>query len=117
MPGDMSLYAYDSATSHFHVRYTSLDAGLKDNVNVIGFLEDDDRREVDAEAEHRIWFQNSAVENIKGGLNYNRYWSQQGELRSWEVDAEVETVFTSGRPGNADVRAHLLAEPRQLVHE
>jgi hypothetical protein len=88
--------AYDSATSHFHVRYTSLDAGLKDNVNVIGFLEDDDRREVDAEAEHRIWFQNSAVENIKGGLNYNRYWSQQGELRSWEVDAEVETVFTSG---------------------
>lgn len=88
--------AYDSATSHFHVRYTALDAGLKDNVNAIGFLEDDDRREVDAEAEHIIWFHDSAFENIQGKVNYNRYWSQQGVLRSEELDAELVTVFTSG---------------------
>jgi hypothetical protein len=88
--------AYDSATTHFHVRYTSLDSGLRDNVNVIGFLKDDDRREIDAEVEHQIWFQDSAFENLAGGVNYNRYWSQEGVLRSWELDASVELVMTSG---------------------
>ncbi len=88
--------AFDSANSHFHVRYTSLDTGLRDNVNVMGFLRDDDRREIDAEAKHQIWFQNSAVENIEGKVNYNRYWSQEGVLRSWELETDVELVFTSG---------------------
>ena len=88
--------AFDSAKSHVHIRYTSLDAGLRDNVNTIGFLEDDDRREVDAEVKHQIWFQNSAFENVEGKVNYNRYWSQEGVLRSWELEADVELVFTSG---------------------
>jgi len=88
--------AYDSATTHFHVRYTSLDQGLRDNVNVIGFLRDDDRREVDAEVKHQLWFQNSAFEHLAGKVNYNRYWSQEGVLRSWELDADIELVMTSG---------------------
>jgi hypothetical protein len=91
--------AFDSATSHIHVRYTSLDAGLRDNVNAVGFLEDDDRREIDAEAEHQIWFRNSAVENLQGKVNYNRYLSQDGVLRSWELETKVELVFTSGWQG------------------
>jgi hypothetical protein len=88
--------AYDSATTHFHIRYTSLDQGLRDNVNVIGFLRDDDRREVDSNIKHQIWFQDSAFENVEGKINYNRYWSQEGVLRSWALDADVELVMTSG---------------------
>jgi hypothetical protein len=88
--------AYDSATTHFHVRYTSLDQGLRDNVNVVGFLKDDDRREVDAEFKHQFWFQDSAFENLAGKVNYNRYWSQEGVLRSWELDTDIELVMTSG---------------------
>ena len=88
--------AYDSANSHFHIRYTSLDPGLKDNVNAVGFLKDDDRKEWDAEATHTIWFQDSAVERVEGKINYNRYDSQSGELRSWELETEVELVLTSG---------------------
>jgi hypothetical protein len=88
--------AYDSATTHFHVRYTSLDEGLQDNVNAVGFLKDDDRREFDTNFKHQFWFQNSAFENLEGKVNYNRYWSQQGVLRSWELDADVELVMTSG---------------------
>lgn len=88
--------AFDSANSHFHVRYTSLDAGLRNNVNVVGFLKDDDRQEIDAEATHRIWFHDSAVENLEGKVNYNRYWSQEGVLRGWELDADIELVMTSG---------------------
>ncbi|MDH3816264.1 MAG: carbohydrate binding family 9 domain-containing protein [Acidobacteriota bacterium] len=88
--------AYDSATTHFHVRYTSLDEGLQDNVNAVGFLRDDDRREFDTNFKHQFWFQNSAFENLEGKVNYNRYWSQEGVLRSWELDADIELVMTSG---------------------
>ncbi len=87
--------AYDSANSHFHIRYTDLDVGLKDNVNVIGFLEDDDRKEFDTEVEHTFWFEDSAFERIEGKINYNRYWSQDGVLRSWELESDIEVVFTN----------------------
>jgi len=88
--------AYDSANTHFHIRYTSLEAGLVDNVNAIGFLEDDDRKEWDAEATHQIWFKGGAFEKVEGKVNYNRYSSQAGDLRSWELETDVELVLTSG---------------------
>jgi hypothetical protein len=88
--------AFDTANSHFHMRYTSLDAGLLDNVNAVGFLKDDDRREIDTEAKHLFWFHESPLENIEAKVNYNRYWSQEGVLRSWELESDVEMVFTSG---------------------
>jgi len=88
--------AYDTANSHFHVRYTHLDAGLLDNVNAVGFLRDDDRKEFDSNVSHTLWFTDKAVEKLEGKVNYNRYLSQEGVLRSWEVEADVEIVFTSG---------------------
>ena len=87
--------AFDSANSHFHIRYTNLDVGLKENVNAIGFLEDDDRKEFDTEVEHVFWFEDSAFERIEGKINYNRYWSQDGVLRSWELESDVEVVFAN----------------------
>jgi hypothetical protein len=87
--------AFDSANSHFHVRYTSLDAGLQENMNVIGFLRDDDRREWDANIEHTFWFNKGVFEKIKGDVNYNRYTGQEGVLRSEETDAEFRFVFSS----------------------
>jgi hypothetical protein len=88
--------AYDTANSHFHVRYTHLDEGLLDNVNAVGFLRDDDRREFDSNVSHTVWFREKAVEKLEGKVNYNRYQSQTGVLRSWEVRADVEIVFTNG---------------------
>ena len=87
--------AFDSANSHFHVRYTSLDAGLQENMNVIGFLRDDDRREWDANIEHTFWFNKGVFEKIKGDVNYNRYTGQEGVLRSEETNAELRFVFSS----------------------
>ena len=87
--------AFDAANTHFHIRYGSLDVGLGENVNVIGFLRDDDRREWDANIKHTLWYDSGALEKIKGDLNYNRYTSQEGVLRSEETEAEVEFVFSS----------------------
>jgi hypothetical protein len=87
--------AFDSANTHFHVRYTNLDVGLLDNINAIGFLRDDDRKEIDSNIKHTFWFKDSWIEKIKGGVNYNRYQSQEGVLRSWELEGELEVVLSN----------------------
>jgi hypothetical protein len=88
--------AFDSSTTHFHVRFTNLDQSIRDDFNAVGFLKDDDRREFDTNFTHTFWIESGAWEKVKGGVNYNRYNSQEGVLRSWELDAEVEAVFRNG---------------------
>jgi hypothetical protein len=86
---------YDSPTAHFHVRYTHLGDRLAENVNPIGQVTDDDRREIDSAVEKTLWIRRGAVERIAYGSNYNIYWSQKGVLRSWEVDESIEVQLRS----------------------
>jgi hypothetical protein len=88
--------AYDSATTHFHVRFTNLDQDIQDDFNAVGFMRDDDRREFDTNFTKTFWPEGSIIEKIKAGVNYNRYYSQENVLRSWVLDPEVEIVFRSG---------------------
>ncbi len=88
--------AWDTSTSHFHVRYTSLDAGILDDFNAVGFLRDDDRREWDTNLRHIFWLDSGPIERIQPEVNYNRFYSQDDVLRSWELDAEFEVVFRNG---------------------
>jgi hypothetical protein len=87
--------SYDSPTRHFHVRYTHLGDVFRENVNAVGFVTDDDRRELDGAFEQTIWFRGSTVERFQYDSNYNIYWSQQGVLRSWQIVQDVETEFTN----------------------
>ena len=82
--------AYDSPTTHFHVRYTDLGERFADNVNVIGFVRDDDRRELDGAFEHTFWPSSGIMERFGYDSNYNIYWSHAGVLRSWQIDQELE---------------------------
>jgi len=88
--------SWDTARSHFHVRYTNLDAGIKDSFNATGFLKDDDRKEFDTNAKHEFWFETGPVEKVEPWVNYNRFTSQEGVLRSWELDTGLEVVFRNG---------------------
>ena len=81
--------SYDSPTGHFHVRYTELGDRFADNVNAVGFVRDDDRRELDAAAEKTLWFDSGVFERFQYGSNYNVYWGQTGTLRSWQIDQGV----------------------------
>ena len=85
--------AYDTPTSHVHVRYTHLGNRLSDNLNLVGQVKDDDRREVDSAVEKTVWVRSGLFEQIKYGSNYNVYWSQANTLRSWQVDQSVEVEF------------------------
>ncbi len=78
--------SFDSPTGHFHVRYTHLGKRFGDNVNAVGFVRDDDRREWDSAAEKTIWFETGPLEKLDYESNYNIYWGQDGTRRSWAID-------------------------------
>ncbi len=91
--GTVAFYlrpSYDSPTAHAHVRYSHLGDHVGENVNPIGQIRDDDRRELDAAIGKTVWQAGSAAERFEYSSNYNVYWSQTGVLRSWQVDQGVE---------------------------
>lgn len=85
--------SYDSSTGHFHVRYGHLGDRVADNLNVIGQIVDDDRREIDSKGSKTIWVRSGAFEQIHYDSNYNIYWGQTGVLRSWKVDESLTVEF------------------------
>ncbi|MCK5572084.1 MAG: carbohydrate binding family 9 domain-containing protein [Bacteroidetes bacterium] len=87
--------SYDSPTLHYHIRYTHLGQHLAENVNVIGFIPDDNRRELDGALEKTFWVQSGMWERFQYDSNYNIYWGQNGILRSWQIDQEVEIELRS----------------------
>jgi hypothetical protein len=94
--GTLAYYvrpSYDSSTGHLHVRYTHLGDRFADNANVIGFIKDDNRRELDVAGDKTFWVSDGPAERIQYQSNYNVYWGQDGALRSWEVRQSLESEF------------------------
>ena len=85
--------SYDSPTGHFHVRYGHMGEHVAENVNAIGLIVDDDRREIDSAASKTFWIGSGAFEQIRYNSNYNIYWGQTGVLRSWKVDESLNVEF------------------------
>ena len=85
--------SYDSPTGHFHVRYSHLGNRLRDNLDAVGRIPDDDRREIDSAVNKTLWVRSGAFEQIQYDSNYNIYWGQTGILRSWQVDEAVGVEF------------------------
>lgn len=77
--------SYDSPTGHFHVRYADLGENLAENADAVGFIRDDDRRELDSALSKTLFFRSSWLERAAYNSNYNIFWSQAGQLRSWEI--------------------------------
>jgi hypothetical protein len=99
--GSMAFFlrpSYDSPTGHFHLRYSHLGDRFRDNANVIGFIQDDDRRELDSAIEKTFWLKKGTVEKVSYDSNYKAYWSQRGLLRSWEIrqglGAQLRNLFS-----------------------
>ena len=82
--------SYDSATSHFHVRYSQLGERFGDNANAVGFVQDDNRRELDSALTKTFWLRKGPIERIGYESNYNVYWGFDRSLRSWQIDQELE---------------------------
>ena len=83
----------DTATFHFHVRYAQLGEFFGDNANAVGFIRDDDRRELDSALRKTFWPKRGLLERIEYDSNYNIYWGMNGTLRSWQIDQGLELDF------------------------
>ena len=66
--------SYDTATFHFHVRYSQLGERFGDNANAVGFVPDDNRRELDSALTKTFWLRKGPIERIDYESNYNVYW-------------------------------------------
>jgi Domain of unknown function (DUF5916)/Carbohydrate family 9 binding domain-like len=85
--------SYDSSTGHFHVRYGHLGDHVADNLNAIGQIVDDDRRELDSHVMKTVWIRKGAFEQLRYDSNYNIYWSQTGALRRWKGNQTMAVEF------------------------
>jgi hypothetical protein len=85
--------SYDSPTGHFHVRYGDIGDRVADNLNVVGQIVDDDRREIDSNANKTLWIRSGAFEQVRVSSNYNIYWGQTGVLRSWRANESVNVEY------------------------
>ncbi|MFC1563348.1 DUF5916 domain-containing protein [candidate division KSB1 bacterium] len=104
--------SYDSEYSHFHVRYTHVGEGVRENVNPVGYISDDNRKEFDTNIRREFWINKNGIESIQPSVNYNRYWSQNGDLRSWDLSSSIEFSFfkkwSLDISHNADFKAEYL---------
>jgi uncharacterized delta-60 repeat protein len=78
--------SYDSKTFHIHLHYTQIGRYFGDNVNHVGFIPDDNRRELDSAINKAFLFRKGILEQIRYCSNYNIYWGMDGTLRSWQID-------------------------------
>jgi hypothetical protein len=97
--------AYDTNTFHIHYRYTHLGDRFGDNANSVGFIPDDDRREMDSDIWKIFWFEKGKVQKVSLESKNNIFWSQTGVLRGYHniVRGEVEfrnRIFTAGQYRN-----------------
>jgi len=81
--------SYDTSTFHIHIRYTQLGRNFADNANKVGFIRDDNRRELDSALSKTFFPRKLGFERIEYESNYNIYWGLDGTLRSWKIDQEV----------------------------
>jgi hypothetical protein len=82
--------AYDSQLMHFHVRYSHYGTAVKENMNAIGFIRHDDRKEFDTNLRRTFWINRYGIDSFQASVNYNRYWSQENVLRSDELRTSLE---------------------------
>ncbi len=87
--------SFDSSTFHIHLRYTQLGENFAENANSVGYIRDDDRKELDSAVEKIWWIKNSWIDRIEYFSNYNIYWSMKDTLRSMQIDQQIEVDLSN----------------------
>ncbi|MFC2168859.1 hypothetical protein ACFLRW_07740, partial [Acidobacteriota bacterium] len=78
--------SYDSTKLHIHLHYKQIDKYFGDNANYVGFIPDDNRKELDSAINKTFSLRRGFLEQIRYRSNYNIYWGMDGALRSWQID-------------------------------
>lgn len=78
--------SYDSNNFHFHFGYFHLGENFGDNVNTVGFIPDDNRKEIDSGLGITFLRNVGTINKASYISNYDVYWGMDGTLRSWQID-------------------------------
>jgi hypothetical protein len=60
---------------HYHLRFTTLQPGFRQNVNEVGFIQDDDRREFDSDITYKWWVRKNGIERMSFLSKNNLFWN------------------------------------------
>ena len=94
--GGFVRLARENNILHYHLRYTELGEQFKESVNGVGFIRDDDRRELDSAVNYKWWIKRAGIEYIDYASNYNIFWGRSnGILRSWEIVQRFTMYFSN----------------------
>lgn len=80
---------------HYHLRYTNIDPGFRENVNTVGFIRDDNRRELDSDIDYHWWIKKHNIEKVDFSFNGNVFWGHGGALRSLNLTQFAGVTFTN----------------------
>ena len=97
--GGFVRLARENNIYHYHLRYTEYAENFRETVNGVGFITDDNRRELDSAVSYKWWIKNAGIEFLEYDSNYNIYWAHtNGVLRSWEIVQELQ-IYLSNKIG------------------
>ena len=86
--------SYDTSTTHFHVRWGHFAPGILADFNTIGFMQDDNRKDLDTNFGHTFNFASGWLERVRPSVNYNRYTSfNHSVVRGWALAPTVTAVL------------------------
>ncbi|MBU4254832.1 MAG: hypothetical protein KJ727_09590 [Acidobacteria bacterium] len=92
--------SFRTDTFYMHLGYKQLDEHFGENVNPVGFIQDDDRREIDAALVKSFMTGKGSIQEIRYESAYDMFWGKDSTLRSWQVDQgvylETNNNFTIG---------------------
>ena len=78
---------------NYQINVTTIDPGFRDNVNPVGFIPDDDRRQVDASGGNEIWIRKYGIERISTNIHSDAFWNYKGSLRNFEAGGWAGVTF------------------------
>jgi len=87
--------ARETEIYHYHLRFTNIDPGFRDNVNAVGFIPDDDRHELDSDVSYQWWIGNRGIERVSFLSKNNVFWSHSGALRNVKLTQFTGVTFSN----------------------
>jgi hypothetical protein len=111
--------SYDTSTTHFHVRWGHFAPGILKDFNVMGFLQDDNRKEFDTNFGHTFFFEEGWFERVRPSVNFNRATGfNEGVLRRYSLSPTVEAQMRNGLEFEINYRnEYRLIEPEGYYNQ
>ena len=88
--------SFDTTTFHTHFAYSQIEDRFWDNTHRIGYIQDDNRKEMDFALDKTFVFKLGEVEGLEYLSNYNLYRGMDDTLRGWQIDQELALLFGGG---------------------